>query len=145
MLYSTSPHGRRTAKTLLTDNPFDIDVVLDENARSRSAEILNTYLKAIGLRLVFSKLKKKYTRALMVDPNHTKLYKLALLSKNQLKWLEENNKGFDFNQIELVESEVHKGVLVPRYKKPDKPLLKLALVRNVLVHTPVEVKKEAEK
>lgn len=145
MLYSTSPHGRRMAKTLLTDNPFDIDVVLDENARSRSAEILNTYLKAIGLRLVFSRLKKKYNRALMVSPKYTKLPKLALLSKNQLKWLEENNKGFDFNQIELVESEVHKGVLVPQYKKPDKPLLKLALVKNVLVHSPVKVKKEEEK
>ena len=38
-----------------TDNPFIIDIKLDSDSRNRSAEIVNTFLKTIGRRLVFEK------------------------------------------------------------------------------------------
>lgn len=57
MLYSTSPNARRLTDRLLTDDAFDIDIKLDTNSRNRNVEILNVYLKTMGLRLVFTKKK----------------------------------------------------------------------------------------
>lgn len=59
MLYSTSPHGRRMAEVLLTGDPFHVDVKLDETCKNRSAEIVNAYFKAIGLKLNFYKRRKQ--------------------------------------------------------------------------------------
>ena len=80
MLHSASPSGRRLCESLLVDDPFNIDIKLDSNCKNRSAEILNTYLTTMGLRLKFSKipknlkavyrrveLRKPYTR--VHDPN----------------------------------------------------------------------------
>ena len=58
MLHSTSPSGRRLCEKLLIDDPFNIDIKLDSNCKNRSAEILNTYLTTMGLRLVFTKVPK---------------------------------------------------------------------------------------
>jgi DNA-directed RNA polymerase beta subunit len=55
MLHSTSPHGRRLAEDLLTGNPFNVDIKLDEDSKNRGVEILNVYLKTMGLRLKFEK------------------------------------------------------------------------------------------
>lgn len=55
MIHSTSPKGRRATEELLTGNPFDINIELTEDATSRNVEVLNTYLKTIGLKLVFKK------------------------------------------------------------------------------------------
>ena len=63
MLTSVSPHGRRLMERLLTDDPFDINVKIDDEATNRGAEILNTYLFTMGLRLKFIK-KKKELKAL---------------------------------------------------------------------------------
>ncbi|MGL5328051.1 MAG: hypothetical protein ACRDD7_02200, partial [Peptostreptococcaceae bacterium] len=65
MLHSTSPHGRRLAEDLLTGDPFDIDIKLDDMAKNRSVEILNAYLLTMGLELKFSKIPKKKQQVMM--------------------------------------------------------------------------------
>lgn len=65
MLYSTSPNARRLTASMLTDDPFNIDVKLDMESKNRNAEILNVYFKTMGLRLVFDKIPKK--KQLMMD------------------------------------------------------------------------------
>lgn len=58
MIHSASPHARRLTEQLLTGDPFKIDIKLDETASNRGVEILNAYLKAMGIRLVFTKIPK---------------------------------------------------------------------------------------
>ena len=59
MIHSLSPQGRRLVEQMYTGDPFHIDIKLDSDSKNRSAEIANTYLKAIGRRLKFIKRKKK--------------------------------------------------------------------------------------
>ena len=60
MLYSNSPMARRLFEQLLTGDPYNIDIRLDEDSKNRSAEIINVLLKTMGLRLEFiKKLKQK--------------------------------------------------------------------------------------
>lgn len=60
MLMSTSPKGRRSTEQLLFGDPYNIDVKLDEDAKSRSAEKVNCTLKTMGIRIKFvKKLKQK--------------------------------------------------------------------------------------
>ena len=58
MLHSISPHGRRLVEQFYTEDPFNIDIKLDNRASNRQAEIVNTYLKTLGLRLKFMKILK---------------------------------------------------------------------------------------
>lgn len=58
MMLSSSPSARRLNQQLLVGDPFDIDVKLDTDSKSRSVEIVNAYLKTMGLRLVFQKIPK---------------------------------------------------------------------------------------
>ena len=55
MTHSVSPHARRLVEKLLIDDPYNIDIKPDETASNRNVEILNAYLKTMGLRLVFKK------------------------------------------------------------------------------------------
>ena len=59
MLHSLSPHGRRLVEEFYTGDPFNVDIKLDKESSNRSAEIVNTYLKTMGLRLIFKKVLKK--------------------------------------------------------------------------------------
>ena len=59
MLHSISPHGRRLVEQFYTEDPFNIDIKLDNKATNRQAEIVNTYLKTMGLRLKFLKVLKQ--------------------------------------------------------------------------------------
>ena len=60
MIHSVSPQARRLVEQMYTtDNPFVINIMLDSDSRNRSAEIVNTFLKTIGRRLVFEKRLKK--------------------------------------------------------------------------------------
>lgn len=59
MIHSVSPQARRLAESMLTGDPYHVDIVLDENSRNRNVEILNAYLKAIGLKITFEKRHKK--------------------------------------------------------------------------------------
>ena len=61
MMYSSSPHARRSIQTLYTKNPFDINIKLDNKAKNRNVEIINARLKTCGYRLVFKKIPKKLT------------------------------------------------------------------------------------
>ena len=68
MLYSTSPHARRLTAEMLTGDAFNIDVKLDMESRNRNVEILNVYLKTMGLKLEFKKIPKKKEHALEIEP-----------------------------------------------------------------------------
>lgn len=59
MLYSTSPHARRLTAEMLTGDAFNIDVKLDNDSTNRNVEILNVYLKTMGLKLTFRRIAKK--------------------------------------------------------------------------------------
>lgn len=58
MLVSSSPQGRRSHQILLTGDPFEFNVVLDENCTSLNADIGQAYLKTLGAVLRFGKIKK---------------------------------------------------------------------------------------
>ena len=58
MIHSVSPQARRLVEKMLTGDPYNIDIKLDSNSTNRSAEIVNIYLKSMGLRLEFKKIKK---------------------------------------------------------------------------------------
>lgn len=62
MLHSTSPQGRRLVEQMYMDDPFSVDIKLDSDSKNRAAEIANTYLKTIGRRLKFSKIRKNIKR-----------------------------------------------------------------------------------
>lgn len=68
MLYSTSPQARRLTKELWTGDAFNVDVKLDMESKNRNVEILNVYLKTMGLRLVFKKKPKKYEHPIEIEP-----------------------------------------------------------------------------
>lgn len=68
MLHSASPHGRRLAEELLTGNPFNVDIKLDTDSKNRNVEILNAYLKTMGLRLVFEKVYKEKIKPYTIKP-----------------------------------------------------------------------------
>ena len=65
MIHSVSPEARRSVESLLTDNPYDIDIKLTDNAINRSAQIANIYLKAMGYRLKFTKKYKNMIRGVL--------------------------------------------------------------------------------
>jgi hypothetical protein len=67
LLHSLSPHGRRLVEEAAIGDPYNVDIKLDGRAKNRSAEILNTRLKAMGYRLVFNK-KKKHKRYEFLRP-----------------------------------------------------------------------------
>ena len=68
MLYSTSPTARRLTSQMLTGDPFNIDVKLDDKSTNRNVEILNVYLKTMGLKLAFRKIPKKLVEPLLIEP-----------------------------------------------------------------------------
>lgn len=57
-LNSSSPEARRLNKELLVGDPFAFNITLDEDCVSQSADIVQAYLKVLGEKLCFSKLKK---------------------------------------------------------------------------------------
>lgn len=59
MIHSVSPQGRRLVEQMYTGDPFNINIRLNNDAKNRSAEIANTYLKTTGRRLIFLKKKKE--------------------------------------------------------------------------------------
>lgn len=68
MLYSTSPHARRLTEEMLTGDAFDVDIKLDDNSKNRNVEILNVYLKTMGLKLTFNRKPKKFEYPLLIEP-----------------------------------------------------------------------------
>jgi hypothetical protein len=68
MIHSLSPQARRLVEQMYTGDPFHIDIKLDSDSRNRSAEIVNTYLKTIGRRILFIKKKKVYSSPILISP-----------------------------------------------------------------------------
>lgn len=68
MLHSLSPHGRRMVAEMYTCNPFDINIKLTDKCTNREVEILNAYLKTMGLRLVFYKTRKRKPPEMWIAP-----------------------------------------------------------------------------
>lgn len=68
MLHSASPSGRRLAEQLLTSDPFNIDVRLDDTSKNRGVEILSAYLKTMGLKLEFFKQAKNRAKPILKKP-----------------------------------------------------------------------------
>ena len=66
MLLSSSPGARKLNQQLLTSDPFNVDIKLDDKSTSRSVEIVNAYLKEMGLAIVIEKIPKHKNRALRV-------------------------------------------------------------------------------
>lgn len=63
MLHSLSPNGRRLVEAFYTGDPYTVDIKLDQDSSNRSVEIVNAYLKTMGLRLKFIKRKKCKAKA----------------------------------------------------------------------------------
>lgn len=62
MVHSVSPQGRRRMIKAITGDPYHVNIKLDSNSKNRNVEILNTYLKTMGLALQFTKKRKKATK-----------------------------------------------------------------------------------
>ena len=86
MIYSNSPTGRRDAKQMLTSYKFDVQ--LSEDAKSRSAEILNAIIKAMGARFVFNKIPIVYENSedlfYFLDPSKDQLFYFLDPKKDEL-------------------------------------------------------------
>lgn len=68
MIYANSPIARRACANLLTGDPFDPNIELDEEAYNRPAEICNTYLKTKGLRINLITMPKTKYDPFVIDP-----------------------------------------------------------------------------
>ena len=92
MIHSLSPQGRRLVEQMYTGDPFKIDIKLNSDSKNRSAEIANTYLKAIGRKLKFIKKRKTISRISISpisfdrDPYE---YPISFVPESQ-------RKGFDY-------------------------------------------------
>lgn len=67
MIASSSPAGRREHQKLLTGDPFEFNVTLDENATSLNADIGMAYLKTLGAVLRFGKIRKFKKKPLLFE------------------------------------------------------------------------------
>lgn len=65
MLSSSSPMARRLHSQLLTGDPFEFNIKLDKECISQSADIGQAYLKTIGLKFRFVKLRKFKKQAVL--------------------------------------------------------------------------------
>lgn len=81
MIYSTSPQARRDAKQLLES--YEFNVTLSEDGKSRSAEILNAIIKAMGLKFEFKKIPIKY-KEIGHEQNDSALFHFLDFNNNPL-------------------------------------------------------------
>lgn len=94
MIHSVSPHGRKLVEKMYTDDPFNINIRLDEEATNREAEVVNVYLKAIGKKLVFKKIPK-YRVKIPINP----VYFVDDPVKSPIRFLtEEERRNIDLDQ-----------------------------------------------
>jgi len=68
MLYATSPLARQLYESLMTNDPFEVDIKLDDTSSNRNAEIVEVYLKTIGKRIEFRKIPKKINTPIKTYP-----------------------------------------------------------------------------
>lgn len=68
LITNASPQARRRHQELLTGNPFEFNIDVTDDATSQSADIAQAYLKTLGAKFRFIKLKKFKKRACMIVP-----------------------------------------------------------------------------
>ena len=68
MIYSNSPMARKNCVSLLTGDPFNPNVELDDESTNRSAEICAVYLKTKGIRVEIEKTPKSKYVPFVVNP-----------------------------------------------------------------------------
>lgn len=81
MIYSTSPQARRDAKQLLES--YEFNVTLGEDGKSRSAEILNAIIKAMGIEFKFKMIPIKY-KDVGHEQQNCELFHFLEFNNNQL-------------------------------------------------------------
>lgn len=96
MIHSVSPHARRLVEEMLVDDPYDIDIKLDDNSTNRSAQIANVYLKTMGYRLRFIKKLKKPIRGLLTKGITYHWGDKPL--RRGITYVSEEEKGFDIEK-----------------------------------------------
>lgn len=68
MIHSVSPEARKLVAKMYTENPYHVDIRLDKGSKNVVAEVVMTYLKAIGKRLRFVKVPKLRVNPIDVYP-----------------------------------------------------------------------------
>ena len=116
MIHSLSPQGRRLVEQMYTGDPFNIDIKLDSDSKNRSAEIANTYLKAIGRRLNFYKKKRMIERitSCPIAFDHDPIEEAIMLVP------EDKKEGFDYIKDFYDRQAIYKKI--KRSKKIECPL-----------------------
>lgn len=114
MIYSTSPQARRDCKELL--NSYKLNVELDEDSKSRSAEILNAIIKVMGIKFSFKKKLIKYGKVdnqiddsklfRFYDAEKDKLFKQIGKDENELFVSIGENENKLFIPIEAAERKL---------------------------------------
>lgn len=118
LLNSLSPKGRRLAEELLTGDPFNIDIKLDDESSNRSVESLNAYLLTMGLEFRFHKIPK------VMQPLLKKVFEPGDM-RSLLHKVNENeiyDPTYLTNLIEAKAREVEEG---------NRPLLTKRLIKKV--------------
>lgn len=122
MLHSASPHGRRLSEELLTGDPFNIDIRLDEDSKNRNVEILNAYFKTMGLKLVFEKIYKKKITPALITP--AKFYRAGDGKLIKPAYFVDKGEYFDIGYLQdISEKEYNNGLLRPALITPAEFLL----------------------
>lgn len=93
MLYSSSPHARLLIQRVYTDDPYNVDIKLDEKSVDRSAEIFNVRFKTIGLRMYFRKIKRTYKDPIQKYPIYHDYQSI-----NPMYHVSNEEKGYDFRK-----------------------------------------------
>ena len=126
MLYSTSPQGRRDAMQLLTKDPYNINVTLNDDTRSRSVEKVNAILKTMGYKFSFNKILIKYDDVKnsnlfkQYNAKTDEFFKFYQASTDQLfrQYKAQNDEFFKFYQASTDQ-------LFRQYKAQNDPVFKL--------------------
>lgn len=115
MIHSVSPEARLLVEKWYTDNPFITDIKLDSNSKNRSAEQVNVYLKSIGYRLVFKKIRKMHKLPYNIVP-----YTIDMQLKTPYSIFSENQKIVPeswYNKMKELDEEASKyAYMVSPYK-----------------------------
>ena len=105
MIHSVSPQARRLTEQMLTDDPYDINIKLDDTSINRTAQIANIYLKTMGYRLKFTKKKKVLKRGVLVKGVTYHWGDKPL--RPGVTYVNEEEKGFDIDKNIKRANEVH--------------------------------------
>lgn len=128
LIHSVSPHARQLVEQFSTGDPYLSDIRLDEDSSNRSAEIVQTYLKAIGLSIDFKKIKKNRINPFGECPFEYNSFSYEnpfeyvpqdnLTQKQLMKYLKERNK-----YLKSLRDRYEKGELEDPFIYTDKPII----------------------